>query len=571
MISSRRSFQDSRHCSHKAHSHRKHVRLNFLRECLRNVRGGAASKIRFVVPYYETQMGQKLKVVGNIPELGSWQVDSAPDMTWSEGHVWTLESFISAPSVEFKIVVESPNNVLNWEDGCNRVLQVVDMSALEVQCLFGITSQMEIKGSGPEEGPAMTSTEPVLSFEASSSLDLPPQELIALESPSGASSEPLPTPEEVSFASSEPFPIMEEISSIFTEEEPTVEVVNSAQQQSGMVMDHPVMTQELAYSTPTDPADLNTVLEVAENVEELAGAELHDTLFHSEFHSERHPPDRAVDVEELESAIPVAEVQEEPPVSELESVPHVAEVVEEPAIVDVESVSSVAEAHEEPPVSELESVPHVAEVVEEPAVVEQKSVPRPVAEVEEEPAVDELESVTPVTEVEEEPTVEELKSALPVAEVVEEPAAGAELLQSVLLASAGNGKAVKSGISGALDLSLQSEAVIPEAVPAAIVDPQLEERKQIVISVNKELESPTMRDDELQQLNHLRSVSDPSQIIQNGVAASPDSDIAASPVTEDASEMNLAPAVVQAPPPKEEKFVVLSTERGKIILMKYDS
>ena len=39
----------------------------------------------------ETQPGECLCVVGEIPELGQWQKFESK-MTWTEGHVWILEN-----------------------------------------------------------------------------------------------------------------------------------------------------------------------------------------------------------------------------------------------------------------------------------------------------------------------------------------------------------------------------------------------------------------------------------------------------------------------------------------------
>lgn len=47
--------------------------------------------------------GDSHRIVGSTEELGQWNVDSAPAMSWSEGDVWTLDLDLPAGrSLEFK-------------------------------------------------------------------------------------------------------------------------------------------------------------------------------------------------------------------------------------------------------------------------------------------------------------------------------------------------------------------------------------------------------------------------------------------------------------------------------------
>jgi len=48
--------------------------------------------------------GEAHRIVGGHPSLGNWNVDAAPQMSWSEGDVWTLD--INVPEgtdLEFKV------------------------------------------------------------------------------------------------------------------------------------------------------------------------------------------------------------------------------------------------------------------------------------------------------------------------------------------------------------------------------------------------------------------------------------------------------------------------------------
>ena len=60
-------------------------------------------------PLFQVDFGEQVVLVGNAPELGNWQLDHAPNMTWSEGDTWVAT--ITLPpgtDVEYKFVLRSP-------------------------------------------------------------------------------------------------------------------------------------------------------------------------------------------------------------------------------------------------------------------------------------------------------------------------------------------------------------------------------------------------------------------------------------------------------------------------------
>ncbi|KAI3431721.1 hypothetical protein D9Q98_004763 [Chlorella vulgaris] len=69
--------------------------------------------------------GQVLKVVGGTSEMGDWDPNAAPIMTWSEGDVWFVTLDIPAGRHEFKVVVDNGAGSYEWEAGPNRSLQVL--------------------------------------------------------------------------------------------------------------------------------------------------------------------------------------------------------------------------------------------------------------------------------------------------------------------------------------------------------------------------------------------------------------------------------------------------------------
>jgi hypothetical protein len=50
---------------------------------------------------YRCDFGQHLCVVGGSERLGQWDLQLAPQMTWTEGDVWVLEISLPAKWVEF--------------------------------------------------------------------------------------------------------------------------------------------------------------------------------------------------------------------------------------------------------------------------------------------------------------------------------------------------------------------------------------------------------------------------------------------------------------------------------------
>lgn len=53
----------------------------------------------------QVNYGEHVRVVGSTVELGGWEVDTAPEMQWSEGHLWTGESlcFMTTKVVGLKL------------------------------------------------------------------------------------------------------------------------------------------------------------------------------------------------------------------------------------------------------------------------------------------------------------------------------------------------------------------------------------------------------------------------------------------------------------------------------------
>jgi hypothetical protein len=105
---------------------------------------------RFIVPRYETNWGQVIKIVGSLPELGGWNPAAAPTMQWNEGHKWTLTSRLPRQSFSFKVICMADGYV-RWEDGqMNRSIDLdeaeptgpVDL-VVQLTCHFNHTESTE--------------------------------------------------------------------------------------------------------------------------------------------------------------------------------------------------------------------------------------------------------------------------------------------------------------------------------------------------------------------------------------------------------------------------------------------
>lgn len=58
--------------------------------------------------------------MGSHPVLGAWDLGAAPDMAWTDGHVWVSDVDVpDGADFEFKIVHLTYGGV-SWEPSCNR-------------------------------------------------------------------------------------------------------------------------------------------------------------------------------------------------------------------------------------------------------------------------------------------------------------------------------------------------------------------------------------------------------------------------------------------------------------------
>jgi Starch binding domain len=51
----------------------------------------------------QVHYGETVKLVGSPAELGSWNVGAAPELTWSDGDIWTTSVDLAPGDVHFKV------------------------------------------------------------------------------------------------------------------------------------------------------------------------------------------------------------------------------------------------------------------------------------------------------------------------------------------------------------------------------------------------------------------------------------------------------------------------------------
>ncbi|HEX5719946.1 MAG TPA: CBM20 domain-containing protein [Thermoanaerobaculia bacterium] len=77
-------------------------------------------RVDFTVNNYVTSPGQDLYVVGNVPELGNWDVTKAVKLNWMDSDTWSGPVFFTASkgsAIQYKYIMRQETT---WENGSNR-------------------------------------------------------------------------------------------------------------------------------------------------------------------------------------------------------------------------------------------------------------------------------------------------------------------------------------------------------------------------------------------------------------------------------------------------------------------
>ncbi|GFH14374.1 phosphoglucan, water dikinase, chloroplastic, partial [Haematococcus lacustris] len=81
--------------------------------------------VQLALPY-KVDFGEVIKVSGNTPEFGSWDIEHAVQMHWTPGNVWVAELRLAPGTYEIKALVRhsTMRDLVRWEEGPNHQLQV---------------------------------------------------------------------------------------------------------------------------------------------------------------------------------------------------------------------------------------------------------------------------------------------------------------------------------------------------------------------------------------------------------------------------------------------------------------
>lgn len=73
-----------------------------------------------------TVWGENIYIVGNIPELGSWDAARAVQMSSAAYPVWSVTQQLPVPTaVEYKYIRKDAGGAVTWEGGSNRLLSII--------------------------------------------------------------------------------------------------------------------------------------------------------------------------------------------------------------------------------------------------------------------------------------------------------------------------------------------------------------------------------------------------------------------------------------------------------------
>ncbi|KAK9057811.1 hypothetical protein SSX86_022649 [Deinandra increscens subsp. villosa] len=72
----------------------------------------------------ECSFGQNFLITGDHPILGLWDPNNAISLTWSDGHIWTVDLEIPVEKcIKFKFIMQESNGKFVWQPGPDRVLE----------------------------------------------------------------------------------------------------------------------------------------------------------------------------------------------------------------------------------------------------------------------------------------------------------------------------------------------------------------------------------------------------------------------------------------------------------------
>lgn len=102
---------------------------------MNSVDSTATHVVHFTV-HYETQLGENIYILGDIPELGDW-TELVCRCDWTEGNIWRKYFSLPRKLIEFNFKFVCVNEVTEekrWEEGPNRTYKRVNTEFVTLAC-----------------------------------------------------------------------------------------------------------------------------------------------------------------------------------------------------------------------------------------------------------------------------------------------------------------------------------------------------------------------------------------------------------------------------------------------------
>jgi hypothetical protein len=79
--------------------------------------------VKFILKH-NSRLGDVWKLSGSTAELGNWNPELSPSLSWREGGVWSAEVALPPGHYSFKCMLRTADGTYVWESGDNRTITV---------------------------------------------------------------------------------------------------------------------------------------------------------------------------------------------------------------------------------------------------------------------------------------------------------------------------------------------------------------------------------------------------------------------------------------------------------------
>ncbi|CAJ2655993.1 unnamed protein product [Trifolium pratense] len=119
----------------------------------------------------DCDFGEQFLIVGDNPMLGSWDPLDALPLTWSDGHLWTVELDMPAgKSIQYKFILKGKEGDIIWQPGSDRIIQTWETMNRIIVCEDW--ENAELQKIIEEDGLSQTNEEPQVLSKVSTSTEI---------------------------------------------------------------------------------------------------------------------------------------------------------------------------------------------------------------------------------------------------------------------------------------------------------------------------------------------------------------------------------------------------------------